>query len=78
MQTRRIVMDVIEDVLRMRHGFGRSQREISSAWGLSVGAVNRLPQRGSGESEVAVAGGPGRGRHEAYRRARGVLREKTN
>ena len=31
MPTRRIAMNVIEDVLRMRHACGRSQREIGSA-----------------------------------------------
>ena len=35
-------MDVIEEVLRMPHAYGRSQREIGSACGLSVGAVNGL------------------------------------
>ena len=38
-------MNVIEEVLRMRHGCGRSQREIGSACGLSLGAVNGLRQR---------------------------------
>ena len=38
-------MNVIEEVLRMRHGCGRSQREIGSACGLLVGAVNGLLQR---------------------------------
>ena len=45
MPTRRIAMNVLEEVLRMRHGSGRSQRKIGSACGLSVGVVNRLPQR---------------------------------
>lgn len=38
-------MDMIEDLLRMRHGCGRSQREIGIVRGLSVGTVNRLLQR---------------------------------
>ena len=47
-------MNVIEEVLRMRHGCGRSQREIGSACGLSVGAVNGLLQR----AELAGLGWP--------------------
>ena len=38
-------MDVIEEVLRMRHECGRSQREIARACGLSAGGVNQLLQR---------------------------------
>ena len=38
-------MNLIEEVLRMRHGCGRSQRKIGSACGLSVGVVNGLLQR---------------------------------
>ena len=45
MPTRRVAMDVIEEVLRMRHECGRSQREIARACALSVAAVNQLLQR---------------------------------
>ena len=45
MPTRRIAMNVLEEVLRMRRGCGRSQREVGSVCGLSVGVVNGLLQR---------------------------------
>lgn len=45
MPTGRIAMNVIEQVLRLPHVWGRSQREIGSACGLSIGAVNGLLQR---------------------------------
>lgn len=38
-------MHVLEEVLRMRHECGRSQREIARACGLSAGAVNQVLQR---------------------------------
>lgn len=38
-------MNVIEELLRMRHTYGRSQREIGGACGLSNGTANGLPQR---------------------------------
>ena len=38
-------MDLIEEVLRMRHECGRSHREIARAYGLSVAAANQLLQR---------------------------------
>ena len=45
MPTRRMAMHVLEEVLRMRHECGRSQREIARACGLSAGAVNQVLQR---------------------------------
>ena len=42
MPTRRVTLDVIEEVLRMRHPYGRPQREIARTCGLSAGAVNQL------------------------------------
>ena len=45
-------MHVLEEVLRLRHECGRSQREIARACGISAGAVNQVLQR------AAQAGGP--------------------
>ena len=45
-------MNVLKEVLRMRYACVRSQREIGSVCGLSVGAVNGLLQR----AELAVLG----------------------
>ena len=38
----RVAMNVIEEVLRLHHECGRSQREIARSCGLSAGAVNKL------------------------------------
>ena len=45
MPTRGMAMNVLEEVLRMRHVCGRSQREICCSYGLSAGAVNGLLRR---------------------------------
>ena len=38
----RVAMKVIEEVLRLPHECGRSQREIARSCGLSAGAVDKL------------------------------------
>lgn len=48
----RVAMNVIEEVLRLHHECGRSQREIARSCGLSAGAVNKL-LRLAGQAGVA-------------------------
>ena len=60
MPTRRIALDVIEEVLRMRHECGRSQREIVRVRTVSRGAELVAAARDGSGPRVA-AGGPGRG-----------------
>lgn len=48
----RVAMNMIEEVLRLHHECGRSQREIARSCGLSAGAVNKL-LRLAGEAGVA-------------------------
>lgn len=45
MPTRRIAVDAIEEVLRMRHERGHSHREIARACGVWAGELNQLLRR---------------------------------
>lgn len=57
MPTRRIAMDVIEEVLRMRHKCGRSQREIVRVRTVSRGTELVAAARDGSGPRVAFADG---------------------
>ena len=60
----RVAVSVIEEVLRLHHECGRSQREIARSCGLSAGAVNKL---------LRLAGQPARGGADSWRRSTSPL-----
>ena len=72
-------MNVIEEVLWMRHEWGRLQREIGWAGGRGCGQP-RAAARGAGGSGVAVAGGLDLGglRERLYGHAAGVRPRPCN
>lgn len=61
MPTRRIAMDVIEEVLRMRHECGRSLREIVRVRTVARDGEPVAAAHDGGGPGMAVVGGPGRG-----------------
>ena len=61
MPTRRIALDVIEEVLPMRHECRYSQREIVRVRAVGRGGELVAAARDGGGPGVAVVGGPGRG-----------------